>query len=262
MDLEMLEFSEARAFVAQYQHAPENLGLSSAWQGQVCQLAAPRLDVFMFNRLLGTDWTGEWENLLTPYRDAGIKKYGIQVAPSLLTSELKSRIEVAGLQHRTNWVKMYRQAGDAPEVYTPFRIERIDSRHAAHFAEVVTLGFQMPAFLRPWVASLVNIPGWVSYLAFKDQTPVGAGALYVQGDVGWLGLGCTLPEYRKQGSQGAIMRTRIRDAHDLGCRWVVVETGEETPEHPNPSYHNMVRMGFRLAYSRMNFLAKEPPKEA
>ncbi|GGJ18340.1 GNAT family N-acetyltransferase [Deinococcus roseus] len=256
MDLEMLEFTEARAFTAQYQQAPDSFGLQASWHDQLCRLAAPKMDVFMFNRLLGINWEQDWEHLLAPYREAKLQKYGVAVAPNLLTADLKERLAASGLEHKTSWVKMYRPAGDAPEVSSPFRIERIDSRHAAHFAEVVTLGFQMPAFLRPWLQNVVGIPGWVSYLTFKGDTPVGAGALHVQGESAWLGLGCTLPEFRNQGSQGLIMRTRVQDALDLGCKWVVVETGAETPEKPNPSYHNMVRMGFKLAYSRMNFLAK------
>ena len=46
------------------------------------------------------------------------------------------------------------------------------------------------------------------------------------------------------------MARRIRDGADLGCRWLVTETGEDTPHHPNPSYHNMLRTGFLLAYQR------------
>lgn len=254
MDLEWLEHTEARAYEAQFRMTPPNLGLQFEQHGELFQLFSPKMDVFMFNRLLGTDWSQEWEKLLEPHREANLKRYGVQIPPPLLSREMQRRLEAAGLVHSSNWVKMYRPARDAPEVQTPFRIERIDSCMAQHFAEVVTLGFQMPAFLRPWLQQVIEIPGWVSYLAFDGNTPVAAGALHVQSEVGWLGMGCTLPEYRNRGAQGAIMRCRIRDALDLGCKWVVAETGEETPKNPNPSYHNMVRMGFKLAYARPNFI--------
>lgn len=50
------------------------------------------------------------------------------------------------------------------------------------------------------------------------------------------------------------MSKRIKDAVELGCRWLVTETGEDLPEHPNPSFHNMLRTGFELAYQRPNFI--------
>ena len=50
------------------------------------------------------------------------------------------------------------------------------------------------------------------------------------------------------------MAQRIRDGMALGCRWLITETGEDTPEHPNPSYHNMLRTGFKLAYHRANYM--------
>jgi hypothetical protein len=37
-----------------------------------------------------------------------------------------------------------------------------------------------------------------------------------------------------------------------------VETGKETPEDPNPSYRNMVRSGFQLAYDRHNWVRRVP----
>ena len=66
----------------------------------------------------------------------------------------------------------------------------------------------------------------------------------------FLGMGSTLPEHRRKGAQGALMARRIRDAAKLGCEWVCTETGEDTPQRPNPSYHNMIRTGFEFAYLR------------
>ncbi|MDP8923063.1 MAG: hypothetical protein M3O34_09340 [Chloroflexota bacterium] len=69
-----------------------------------------------------------------------------------------------------------------------------------------------------------------------------------------LSFGATLEAYRRRGAQGAIVARRIRDGADLGCRWLVTEAVEDTPDHPNPSYHNMLRTGFRLAYQRPNYV--------
>ena len=51
---------------------------------------------------------------------------------------------------------------------------------------------------------------------------------------------------------------RLHDARAAGCRFAVVETGEDTPEEPNPSYRNMLRAGFELAYFRHNWVRQAP----
>ena len=76
-----------------------------------------------------------------------------------------------------------------------------------------------------------------------------AGALYVEGDVGWLGMAGTLPFHRRRGAQGALMTRRIADAIALGCTAIATETGI-LPDRPNPSLDNMLRCGFAIAYER------------
>lgn len=39
--------------------------------------------------------------------------------------------------------------------------------------------------------------------------------------------------------------------------WIVTETDEELPDRPNPSYHNMLRLGLPVRYVRANL---GPPK--
>jgi hypothetical protein len=43
---------------------------------------------------------------------------------------------------------------------------------------------------------------------------------------------------------------RLEDGRNLGCCWFVTETGEETLARSNPSFHNMVRACFTVAYYR------------
>jgi len=45
------------------------------------------------------------------------------------------------------------------------------------------------------------------------------------------------------------------DGIEMGCRWLVVEADPDTAERPNPSYRNLVRFGFKLAYERPNYRA-------
>ncbi|MCP4685890.1 MAG: hypothetical protein GY867_10655 [bacterium] len=52
------------------------------------------------------------------------------------------------------------------------------------------------------------------------------------------------------------MQRRIDDAIAQGCKHLVVETAEETHERSAPSYSNMLRFGFEVAYFRPNYLFK------
>jgi hypothetical protein len=54
--------------------------------------------------------------------------------------------------------------------------------------------------------------------------------------------------------QSALIVRRLVDAAGLGCTHAVVETAEPTADKPAPSYRNVTRLGFTLAYARPNFL--------
>jgi GNAT superfamily N-acetyltransferase len=92
------------------------------------------------------------------------------------------------------------------------------------------------------------------YGSYDGGEIVGGGALHIDGDVGWLGIGATLPAHRGRGGQRAVMARRIADAVAAGCTTVATETGV-LPDHPNPSLRNMLRSGFELAYERANWSA-------
>lgn len=78
--------------------------------------------------------------------------------------------------------------------------------------------------------------------------------MFVRSGDAWLDFAATLPEYRGRGAQSALVVRRIRDASELGCRRLVVETAEEAPGKPANSLHNMLSFGFRTAYVRPNYV--------
>jgi GNAT superfamily N-acetyltransferase len=100
--------------------------------------------------------------------------------------------------------------------------------------------------------------GWRHYLATDGETAVGAAAMYARGAWAWLGLAATLEEARGRGAQSALIARRIADAYAAGVRWLSIETAEDTPERDAPSFRNVVRQGFRVAYLRPNWLWKAP----
>jgi hypothetical protein len=91
-------------------------------------------------------------------------------------------------------------------------------------------------------------------MALDGDRPAAIAAMFVQGGYAWFDMAGTLSEYRGRGAQGALLQRRIRDAARMGCRWIVVETAEETPERSAPSYRNTLRSGFQVAYLRPNYM--------
>lgn len=92
----------------------------------------------------------------------------------------------------------------------------------------------------------VLVLGWV------DGQPAGTGALVIDGGVGWLSGDATLPQYRRRGVQSAIQELRLQLARDAGCDLAVTEA-----EPGSVSQRNMERVGFRIAYTHVEF-AKPP----
>ncbi len=54
------------------------------------------------------------------------------------------------------------------------------------------------------------------------------------------------------------MARRIAAAAAAGKRWLFTETGQPQPGEPSPSYNNMRRCGFELAYLRQNHFVVSP----
>lgn len=213
----------------------------------------------LFNRALGT-------GLAEPATDAGLDEidgffgglgvdYAITLTPDARPPGLARKLERRGFTRGYAWTKFERGVEAAPASPTELRVERAAPALAAPFADVFARAYGTPELVRPLVERLPSLPGWHCFLAFAGDTPAGTGALYVAGDVGWLGVAGTLPELRGRGAQGAILSARIEAARDAGCRVLVTETGSPVGGRPGPSYRNIERAGFTPAYVRDNYLS-------
>jgi hypothetical protein len=230
----------------------------SAW---ITMLA--RLDWTFFNRIVGLGIKqpvieAELDKAAEIFQAAGCKNYMVQLSPQAQPPEIPTWLERRGFKVSSNWAKVYRGNEPPIGVKTSLRVEEVGDEYAEAYANVALTAFGMPQELKPFVSGLFGKPGWHLYLAFDTDQPASAGAMYVSGETAWLGFGSTLAQYRNQGGQGALFARRIQDGISLGCKWFVTETGEDKPDHPNPSYHNMIRHGFRLAYLRPNYVFQAP----
>jgi GNAT superfamily N-acetyltransferase len=91
-------------------------------------------------------------------------------------------------------------------------------------------------------------------MSFEGNRPAGTGGVYVRGDSAYLDWGATHPDFRRRGSQTAILNARVQFAFSMGCKMVVTMTGEAVPGDPQHSYSNILKTGFTEAYLRENWV--------
>lgn len=262
----MSEITEAETRANYYLCAPANFAkkfkiqvkqIGSAWVTMV-----PGVDLESFNRVVGLGVQEPaterlLDDVITSLQKAGNKHYTVQLCPSAQPRQLADWLTARGFVRGSNWAKVYRDSRATPRIHTDLRIDAIGPDRANAFSEVIISVFKMPTELHPLMRGPVGKPGWRHYLAYDGDQPISAAAMYIKDGIGWLGFGGTLGTHRRRGAQGALMVRRIQDGIMQGCKWFVTEATEDTPEAPNPSYHNMLRAGFSLAYLRPNYIFRE-----
>ncbi len=192
------------------------------------------------------------------YMDRRKLKFALPVAPLSQPPALTSWLEKRGFTRGYAWMKFYRPCADAPQATSSLEIRVIGEEHSSEFGRVVAEGFGLSPTAAPWVGAVAGRPNWVCVMAFAGDTPVAAGAVYVQGNYAWLGFGATLSSHRRHGAQSALLARRMNEAAARGARVAVTETGERLPDKPSNSYRNILRAGFEEAYLRQNYLSPSP----
>jgi GNAT superfamily N-acetyltransferase len=241
----LLERAEADAFADMYAAAPPEIGASARRAGGALVISARALPVVTFNRAFAFAAPPDAAVLdallaMTPT---------LQLAPSAVNDAVRGR-----LTEGVHWAKVIRDAAAPAGVVTGLDVRELGPEAGQAFGRVVTTAFGMPPVAVPWLAALVGRDGWRTYGAYDGDEVVGAGALHLRGDVGWLGIGATLPSHRGRGGQRAVMARRIADAAAAGATTLATETGI-LPGQDNPSLRNMLRSGFEVAYERANWSA-------
>lgn len=261
-DLERVEIGAFSGFYGSADDkAMDRCGISLPDIGPYAATIASKVDVLALNRVVGLGLEEPADErtidrIVEEYRNAGAPRFFLQLHPSALPSSLTNLLEARGFYHYNNWIKLYREIESFPAAKTNLQIAQAGREQGDAFAEIVTSCFGWPEITRSWISDFTGHPDWRFYMAFDNDRPVATGAFYVNGEYAWIDFATTLPEYRGRGAQTAIAERRAKDAAALGCRWLVVETAEETSEHPAPSYRNMIRLGFQVAYIRPNYIYK------
>ena len=237
------ERAELEAFRDWVAAAPAGV-VESAEHGGALALRSTVFPARELNRIMGVYDVVDLDALAPSYSG---RSFWVSLDPAAgLDDELRARGFVADYP----WQKFVR--GPEPvEARSDLRVA--DAQSPADFGTAFAEGYGLPAELAGFAAALVGRDGWHCFVAYEDDRPVGAGALFESGDAGWLGAAATVPSHRGRGAQSAILAARVDRAGERGLRVLITETGVPRDGRPGASYRNIVNSGFEPTYVRPNY---------
>ncbi|NMO54030.1 GNAT family N-acetyltransferase [Actinoplanes sp. TBRC 11911] len=196
------------------------------------------------------------DQVLDVYRAEDNPRAVLQIAPEVLPDDWEWIARTRGLTARGRVAKFAAPIGDlAPPGTTGLRIAPVTKDDAEPWATVVRESFGFPPEGNQGLfAAACGHPQFFPYAAWDGDTIVGGANLFVHGGIASLNSDGTAAVSRGRGAQSALIAARIAKARELGCRWVVAETGQPADGESNPSYNNMLRAGLKVIYVRRNYL--------
>lgn len=205
------------------------------------------------------------EQVIAFYRERDVRQATIQIAPSVIPSNWRAICETLAFEPGDFIRKLGCGIETAVEASAGVTLDDgltvgpVTPDEAAEWADVMPRAMGVPhQGMQDMAAASVVRAGWHPFAVRESGSIVATATLRVQGQVGSLFAGCTLPQARGRGAQSALIAARVRAARNEGCRWLVVETFDEPVGTHNSSYHNLIRSGFRLQYKRRNWIWRNP----
>jgi GNAT superfamily N-acetyltransferase len=230
-------------------------------------VASRSLEKRMYNHVYGLGAHGpvgvaDLDTLERFFHAAGAKSCRIALPPSPRATALADALGARGFAPLDVWQVLTRESGAPPPPRAPappgLTVRELRRADAAAFGELLLSSFSHPEHVGRWFDRLVGRAHWRIVGVFDGRALVATAALHLSGEAAWLGLAATRPEYRRRGAQSALIALRIAIAREAGAKTLSVETTEDTRVKPNPSTHNLRRLGFRDLYKRPNWVKVLP----
>lgn len=179
------------------------------------------------------------------------RKFQIEVVPSLVDQQILKALADRGMYQSGFHTSMYINPGSLTDEFhgTAIDIKTLEQDEFEKYATVHCLATGLPQEGIPAVARnnevLYDRPGWGVFMAYVNGNPAAVGVMYIKDDISSLTFAATLPEYRRQGLQQALIRRRIVEAASQNCRLAVSQCSFLSPSH-----RNMERACMKLGYVR------------
>jgi GNAT superfamily N-acetyltransferase len=129
------------------------------------------------------------------------------------------------------------------------RARPIEPHEGPLWAETAARGWSETAgitdFMRTFGEVTARSRGTHCFVAERDGVAIAAGALTTHRNVALLAGASTVPAWRGQGAQAALLAARLRFAAEQGCDLAMMGA-----QPGSASQRNAERQGFRIAYTR------------
>lgn len=197
------------------------------------------------------------------YRAAGTRRATLQLAPSVIPDDWAEICAREGLTTTSSWAKLVapvdevvvRADDDERRPADGIRIAPVERGDLYRWAALMLSVFGMPEehFAEMFAASAAE-PNCHPFAVWLEDEMVGTAMMYRQGEIGQMFGGAVAEHARNRGGQTELLAARARLAAELGCSLLVAETGAEAEGEHNSSLHNMLDLGFQVAYERQNWV--------
>jgi hypothetical protein len=114
---------------------------------------------------------------------------------------------------------------------------------------------ELAGFMDDLMQITANRSGGLSFLAELEGQAIGAGAMTICDGVALLAGASTIPEFRRQGAQLALLSSRLQYAAEHGCDIAMM-----CAQPGSGSQRNAERHGFRIAYTRVKWRLGMPAR--
>lgn len=250
---------EAEGWSAVYAAAPPELALKTSEIAGATLLIAPSIDILAYNRVLSfglneVPHQKDLQEIIQTYASAGVGRFFLQLPPEADRDGISEMLYAQGFRPYNDWAKLRRGVADIPEFAVCADIRHATPADGPVYAEILIEAFDWTPELSGLLSCTIGKNGWSHYLALVDGEAAACAALYRTGTTAALAMAGTRPRFRGSGLQPALIRRRLLDCAGAGVQTVVTETGVDGPDHPSPSFRNMRKAGFELAYLRRNWL--------
>lgn len=256
---EMFEKTESEATFLMHKYADEDsmkkAGFTLLRKDNLTAIRSDIFPGFSLNRGLGmNDINDEFLDMIGEYYNGKQGKYALQIPPNILNDRNMQLLKNRNYNYVNSWVTFYRDTSPVGSKGTDLEIREVAKEHAAAFAYTLNEVFNFPHEFDGIAGSIIGTEPWINFMAFDGSKTAGSAGICITGETAYLSFANVLPEYRRRGIQGELLRLRIDAARKRGVKWVFVDTAEDSEENPNPSYWNILRSGFRLMYNRPNYV--------
>ncbi|MDQ6421621.1 GNAT family N-acetyltransferase [Paenibacillus sp. LHD-117] len=178
------------------------------------------------------------------------RKAEFYVSPGVFRTETLKLLAERGYYQSAFHVSMYAEPTFQDQQNDDvIQIRKLDSDELPVYAEIHCLGTGLSIEGKDHVAAnnrlLHERPGWHYYLGLSEGQAASVGVMFVKDDVASFTFAATLPEFRNKGLHTAMLRARLRDAREIGCRIVVAQCAFGSASH-----RNMERIGMNIGMTR------------